>query len=304
LKAGPEVVIWSIPVTKGWFKPTVVQQQQITTYRVIQGSSYLGLELLEDIIVINQHRVSNSNFTSVGGYSTRFGIGSSKSKTVGDVAFIYEGTPTFIFRQIPDPQGVARLAKAARKRILQNKKAAEKMNKALLKEEQRRERYQKAIIQEQIIKQINTDKFVTWQSNAYGVKINYPSNWGFEKNQESSRFVVFKSQLANRSDIIFESVSITLLGLSNESPQQIAQKSINDLEKNYHDFILIESAPTILAGRQAQRVLYDIGGKRYMGIITNGKNGKIYQITFVAEPKEFDSYLPIVQKMVDSFEII
>jgi hypothetical protein len=41
------------------------------------------------------------------------GAGSSTSRTVGDIAFIHEGKPLFIFRQIPDPQGVARLAKAA-----------------------------------------------------------------------------------------------------------------------------------------------------------------------------------------------
>lgn len=110
--AAREEVIWSFPTTKGWFKKTIVQERQLTNYKVIQGSGHIGLALLDDIVVMNQHRVSDSSYTSVGGgrYSPRIGTGRSKSRTVGDVAFIHEGKPFFIFYQIPDPHGVARLA--------------------------------------------------------------------------------------------------------------------------------------------------------------------------------------------------
>jgi hypothetical protein len=88
---------------------------------------------------MNQHRVSDSSYTSVGGgrYSPRIGTGRSKSRTVGDVAFIHEGKPFITFYQIPDPHGVARLAKAASKRRLENIKTAEKINKARLQEQRR-----------------------------------------------------------------------------------------------------------------------------------------------------------------------
>jgi hypothetical protein len=59
----------------------------------------------------------------------------------------------------------------------------------------------------------------------------------------------------------------------------------------------------MLAGRQAHRTVFDAGGKRYMGVVTIEKN-KAYQVMYVAEPSKYDSYLPIVQKMLDSFEII
>jgi hypothetical protein len=132
LNSNTEEVIWSFPITKGFFKKTVVQERQITNLRVIQGDGYIGLSLLDDIVVMNQHRVSDSSYTSVGGgrYSPRIGTGKSTSRTVGDVAFIHKGKPFFIFYQIPDPQGAARLAKAARKRLLEDMKTAEKMNKA------------------------------------------------------------------------------------------------------------------------------------------------------------------------------
>jgi hypothetical protein len=147
----PEQVIWSNEVTKGFFKKTVVETQKITNYRVIQNLAYVGLGLLDDIVVTNQHRVSESNYTSVGGMrgSPRIGAGKFKSRTVGDIAFIYRGKPHIIFRQIPDPQGVARLAKAARKRVLEELKTAEKMNKARLQEQQHNSSKKRELVQEQ-----------------------------------------------------------------------------------------------------------------------------------------------------------
>jgi hypothetical protein len=137
LNSNTEEVIWSSPITKGFFKITVVQERQITNLRVIQGEGYVGLQLLEDIVVMNQHRVSDSNYSSFGGRGyARFGTGKSQSRTAGDIAFIYQGKPHIIFREIPDPQGVVRLAKSARKTLIENKMTAEKMNKARLQEQQ------------------------------------------------------------------------------------------------------------------------------------------------------------------------
>lgn len=292
----------------------------------------------------------------------------SKSRTVGDIVFIYQGKPYIIFRQIPDPQGVVRLAKATRKTLIENMKTAEKMKKARLQEEQRRQQQQKERISTRkiattsnkviitcprcsstnaqgskycnncgfrfadvakeegtIINQRpsssssvasspsspsliktaeqNVDKFTTWELPAYGVKINYPSNWRIGKGQKPSTLVIFQSPKEDPSDILFESVGISSYNITNQMPEQLMQEAINQLGKKHHDFTLIESVPTTLAGRQAHRIVYDAGGKRYMGILTTEKN-KAYQVIYVAEPSKYDIYLPIVQKMFDSFEIM
>jgi hypothetical protein len=79
---------------------------------------------------MNQHRISQSSHmgTYTGRY-TRFGYGTSRSTgvSVGDVVFMYQGRPSIIFRQITDPNGVARLAKSARKQLLAAIKATEKL---------------------------------------------------------------------------------------------------------------------------------------------------------------------------------
>jgi hypothetical protein len=150
----------------------------------------------------------------------------------------------------------------------------------------------------------NVGKFVTWESPAYGVKINYPSNWlKIEQGLKGKTVVVFKSPKESPSDMIFESVGI---GLHNAPPnltlEQVVQVYINRHRQEYYDFNLIESVPTTLGRRQAHRIVSDAKGKRFMGVVMVEKN-KVYQIAYTSIPSKYDSYLPIVQKMLDSFEI-
>ena len=76
--------------------------------------------------------------TYYGRYA-RFGMGSSKSrsKTVGDIVFMRQGRQDIVFSQVADPHGVSRLAKAARKAIIQALKAEERKEKQLPKERER-----------------------------------------------------------------------------------------------------------------------------------------------------------------------
>jgi hypothetical protein len=86
---------------------------------------------VDDITVMNQHRVSQSEHMGVySGRYARFGMGNStsRSKTIGDVVFMIDGRPIIVFGQIVDPHGVARLAKSSRKQILQRIKEIEKEN--------------------------------------------------------------------------------------------------------------------------------------------------------------------------------
>jgi hypothetical protein len=87
---GKEETLWRNQVTQGIFKTMVVEVQTITNYRVLRNDSGLMFKDIDDVVVMNQHRVSQSNYTgtSYGRYA-RFGRGStqSRSKIVGDVVF-------------------------------------------------------------------------------------------------------------------------------------------------------------------------------------------------------------------------
>lgn len=134
---GSEETIWRNEITHGIFKKTVVEVQTLTNYRVLRNGYETMLEDIDDVIVMNQHRVSQSDHmgTYYGRYA-RFGMGSSKSRsrTVGDIVFMRQGRQDIVFSQVVDPHGVARLAKAAKKAIIQALKAEERKEKQLQKE--------------------------------------------------------------------------------------------------------------------------------------------------------------------------
>jgi len=392
LTEAPEQVIWALDITKGVFRKKIVNTLRITNYRVFLGSSYIGLSLLDDIVVMNQHRVSDSSYTSVGGSrgSPRVGSGRSRSKSVGDVAFIYQGAPYFTFIGIEDPQGVARLAKAARKTLIVNMKAQEKIDKVRLEEERRLEQLQQKQEERIMSKTIRTttrtktatitcrrcntsnaeaskycnncgfrldedgggkdvvtnegisilnqkpssteaptspvsttskisqnldqgarkqdidnNGFLTCELPDYGIRINYPSNWiKVEEGLKAPMLIGFKSPMENPSDTVLENVVIGLNSIQNIiTLEQFVQANINGLKANIHEFSLIESIPTRLAGHEAHKLVYNGNGKRFMFVVTIVR-GKVYHIIFTAEPTKYDVYLPIVQKMFDSFQIM
>ena len=82
--------LWRNQITQGIFKKKVVEIQTITNYRVLRNDKGITFNDIDDVVVMNQHRVSQSNYTgtSYGRYA-RFGTGStqSRSKTVGDIVF-------------------------------------------------------------------------------------------------------------------------------------------------------------------------------------------------------------------------
>lgn len=133
---GKEEVIWQYFQTQGIINKKVIRQQTLTNYRVVDNNILANSQIeaklqdLDDIVVMNQHRSSQSQYTgtSTGRYA-RVGFGSSRSTstTVGDVVFIYQGRPYIIFSQFSDPHGIVRLAKSAKKRILTEIKAKEKI---------------------------------------------------------------------------------------------------------------------------------------------------------------------------------
>jgi hypothetical protein len=107
-----EVQLWSFASqTKGFFRVKVVISLVVTNFRIMridqQNNKVLGYFLftwLDDVIVMNTHRVSQSTGYGFHGYgyttSTRFSSGTSK--TVGDIVFIINGQKVS-WAGIPDP---------------------------------------------------------------------------------------------------------------------------------------------------------------------------------------------------------
>jgi hypothetical protein len=186
-----EYVLWHNEVTEGFFDKSVVETQKITTYRVYQNSAYIALSELDDIVIMNEHRVSQSDYSSFSSgrdYSTGFGTSKSRSKTIGDLVFICRGTPRIIFKHIPYPQGIARLAKVARKRVIEDMQRSVKISKAQLQQQQQQQQQQQ---KERSNKRVRTsgNKGITCAlcSSTDSEGFEYCSNCGFSLAQKRLR---------------------------------------------------------------------------------------------------------------------
>jgi len=127
ISLGQEEEIWRNIVYSGFWNKKVAETQIITNQSVILNSNSIPLHELDDIITMDSHHEATGQGMRIRGTSgVSYGTGSSRGKSVGNVAFIYRGTPAIVFHNINDPASVVRLAKAARKRMITLIKAMEK----------------------------------------------------------------------------------------------------------------------------------------------------------------------------------
>jgi hypothetical protein len=120
-----ESIIWSNLQTSGTFRKRATWLEVVTNYRILQYSiqqhaaNYVSLPALEDVVVMNQKRISQS--TGYGSYGRSkyhiAGTGGSRSTgmTIGDIVFVSQGRPFVTFSQVQDPRGLAKLIKSIRK---------------------------------------------------------------------------------------------------------------------------------------------------------------------------------------------
>jgi len=158
----------------------------------------------------------------------------------------------------------------------------------------------------------NSSNFLTYENLSFGIKILYPANWDKQENTSSSSnnstlydIVTFSPPLKNSSNIIGK-LAVKVDNISDIKPTTLANYAdaiISDLKQ---DFRVTESNTT-LSGNPAYKVVYtgleesvDLQAMLVMAI----KGDRVYMISYTAEPEKYSHYLPTVQKMIDSFEIL
>jgi serine/threonine-protein kinase len=151
--------------------------------------------------------------------------------------------------------------------------------------------------------------YLTYTSPTLGMKIEYPSSW---KKIEGDVGVIFQSPEENDSDEIRGGLDILVFPRSNNniSAQELAIQAVNSYRKSLVNFHLIESRPTILSGSLAHMLVYNYTDPylliplKAMDIGTVSDDDRIYVMSYYAESAKYSKYLPTIQKMIESFEII
>jgi eukaryotic-like serine/threonine-protein kinase len=153
---------------------------------------------------------------------------------------------------------------------------------------------------------ININKFLTYQDSTLGIKIDYPAGWTHELHAGS--IVTFLASLGSDSNTYPAGLGIKIQHLKskNISLNNITKIQIKNLTQNHPDFKLIESTESKIGGNSAHKIVftatdYKKNERQAMQIWTL-KGDKAYLITYKAEPGKYAKYLPIIQKMLDSFQ--
>jgi hypothetical protein len=117
-----ESFLWSNLQTEGTIKKRATWFEVVTNYRILQYSiqqnaaNYVALAALEDVIVTNHKRISQSTgYTSYGRSKYHIaGTGSSRSTgiTIGDIVFVSQGRSFITFSQVQDPSGLVKFIKS------------------------------------------------------------------------------------------------------------------------------------------------------------------------------------------------
>jgi eukaryotic-like serine/threonine-protein kinase len=153
--------------------------------------------------------------------------------------------------------------------------------------------------------------FSTYKNTTHGIEIQYPSDWMIME-QGKSPFVMspdvitLLSPNSNISKTIPATFRVSVQNI-NVTLDDYTNKTVGELVKYTPGAKIIESNKTTLAGIPAHKVLgmFKQEGKD-INVIDEWaiNNEQLYRITFYSEQGTYSSYLPTVQKMIDSFVIL
>jgi hypothetical protein len=154
-------------------------------------------------------------------------------------------------------------------------------------------------------------KWLTLDRTNYGFKIQYAA-YPDLVIRERANSVIFQ-KLGNSSDIhdeVIISVNIIKKSKGNENNNnenngnlnQFVNNLVNDIPSSYK--VLEFEKNATLSGLPAYRLMIiSLQGNKELGIFTS-KESTIYSIGYsVAQSNDFDKFLPVAQKMIDSFQI-
>ena len=166
-----------------------------------------------------------------------------------------------------------------------------------------------------------TSNFLTYNNPILGIQIQYPSDWSVIENSynpeaENNTIVGFfaqsktSSELGNISGVSGSFVpylDIYVFDSKKMSFDKIIDATVNKFRNN-ENFVINESKTSTLKGNHpAYMLVYDalVGGDEFFRKmqVYSMFGSKIYVLSFTSQHASFSNYLPLVQKMVSSFEI-
>jgi hypothetical protein len=157
-----------------------------------------------------------------------------------------------------------------------------------------------------IQEQVSTNDNTTAPSSA-GLRIAYPKGW--IANDLGNGTVRFSTPL--RTDLMRFTVNVVNIppSLQNMTLDNIVELNLNSLKQQLSNFSLVETNTTTLSpeNQTAQKIVYTNTNKNPnfpLGFKTMQifaiKDGQIVTLSYVSEQSQYQRFLPIIERMLDS----
>jgi hypothetical protein len=151
---------------------------------------------------------------------------------------------------------------------------------------------------------------IVYESPVYGIRTQYPDGWDIiiQNTSNSSLSLKFNSPLENDTDSFRENVRIVIGSVSNNTAlSNFTSATLTSYLELYPDLELIELSSTNLTSSAIPA--YKLVGSRtqagsnFMQIFAMEED-KVYSIIYSSERSRYSTYLPIIEEMINSFEVI
>src|SRR5215212_2279200 len=150
--------------------------------------------------------------------------------------------------------------------------------------------------------------FLAYESPVYGIRTQYPDGWEIliQSTSNSSLSLRFYSPAENDTDTYRENIILEINTINNTALSNFTGAALASYLESFSDFELIELTSTNLANNTIPA--YKLVGSRtqegldFMQIVAM-KEDNVYVILYSSEKTRYSTYLPIIEKMIDSFEV-
>lgn len=161
------------------------------------------------------------------------------------------------------------------------------------------------------------EEWSLYQNVTYGVRMLYPSNWTQQNSTEAGnddRFIlVSKFFSPEDADGYFADVTIAIDDMPQSTNIQGYRSQSIDIyrqDPNFEDFQLLSSSigNFTLAGMPAYafEITYTDPEFGPQNVLEVGRifDNRVYYIQYFADPPIYQTYFPIVERMIESFQIM
>jgi eukaryotic-like serine/threonine-protein kinase len=157
--------------------------------------------------------------------------------------------------------------------------------------------------------------FLTYENPTYRIKMQYPSNWILDNTVHGNTIASFSTPTKDGGVSIVVVANIIPAGMNN-STEKLAKFVIsysNQSDANLPGFkpVQVNTTNYFISGQPAFKMTFTMtstpseepheGKGMQVGIMSGGK---MYLLIYTVDESKYDIYLPVVQKMFDSFQII